>query len=252
MRLKVTLAYDGAPFAGWQSQTHTNTVQDVLEKTVADIAGRRIVIHGAGRTDAGVHALAQCAHFDLGKVSEKMKSPQKWLAALNGLLPPTIRVLKIEPVSADFHARFTPHQKTYRYHLWHDEILPPLLHNRAWHIYGPLDLTILETLASAITGQHDFRGFTARSGSCKENTIRQLDSANVSRCGKEIYLTFQGSGFLYHMVRMLVGSMVHVARGKSSSQEFLDRLQSAAHSKTPRTAPAAGLYLVDISYNLHR
>jgi tRNA pseudouridine38-40 synthase len=250
MRLKLTLAYDGASFVGWQSQAHSNTVQDVLEKALAEIAGRRIIVHGAGRTDAGVHALGQCAHIDLSPVSKKMENPQRWLTSLNGLLPATIRLLKIEPVSTDFHARFTPHLKTYRYHLWHDTILPPLLHDRAWHIHGPLDISILEQLAIALVGTHDFRGFTARSGADRESTVRKLDSVKVSKHGKEIRLTFQGKGFLYHMVRMLVGSMVHVARDKSSSKEFLHRLQAATHSATPRTAPAAGLYLVKICYKI--
>ena len=250
MRLKLTLAYDGTHFAGWQSQRHGKTVQDFLEKALHSITGHQIVVHGAGRTDAGVHALAQCAHIDIPFVHEKMKSPQKWLAALNAALPPSCRILKAEHASPDFHARFTPHQKTYRYLLWNGEILPPLLYHRAWHVHGPLDVSLLKKLALAITGKHDFRGFTARSGSLKENTIRTLDAVTVAQRGKEIQMTFQGAGFLYHMVRMLVGSMVHVARGKSSSEEFLTRLQTATHSKTPRTAPADGLYLVKIHYRI--
>ncbi|MBX9742085.1 MAG: tRNA pseudouridine(38-40) synthase TruA [Chthoniobacterales bacterium] len=248
MRLKLTLAYNGSHFAGWQSQSHGNTVQDFLEKAFYSITKKDLIVHGAGRTDAGVHALAQCAHIDLESDHKKIKSPQKWLIALNAALPSSCRLLKIESVSQDFHARFTPHQKTYRYLLWNDEVLPPLLHQRVWHVYGPLDVGILKKLAATIVGAHDFRGFTARSGAARQNTVRTLDAVRVSQRGKEIRLTFQGSGFLYHMVRMLVGSMVHAARGKSSSDEFLNRLHSAARSKTPRTAPADGLYLVKVRY----
>lgn len=247
MRFKLTISYDGSHFAGWQSQSHGRAVQDILEKAVSSLVQQPIKIHGAGRTDAGVHALAQCAHIDLLE-HKKIKSPQQWLTALNAALPPSCRVLKMKRVSQEFHARFTPHQKTYRYLLWHDEILPPLLFQRAWHVYGPLDLSILKKLAAAIVGTHDFRGFTARSGAAREDTVRTLNAVTISQRGKEVRLTFQGSGFLYHMVRMLVGSMVHVARGKSSNEEFLARLHSASRSQTPRTAPAHGLYLVKVRY----
>lgn len=247
MRFKLTLAYDGSHFAGWQSQSHGRAAQDVLEKAFSSLTHSSVTIHGAGRTDAGVHALEQCAHLNLPE-HKKIKSPQQWLTAVNAQLPPFCRVLKIEPVNQEFHARFTPHQKTYRYLLWHDEILPPLLYQRAWHVYGALDVTLLKKLAAAIEGTHDFRGFTARSGAARENTVRTLDAVTVSQRGKEIALTFQGNGFLYHMVRMLVGSMVHVARGKSSCEEFLTRLHAATRSQTPRTAPAHGLYLVRIRY----
>lgn len=248
MHLKLTIAYDGSPFAGWQSQRHGNTVQDALEKAFADIVGHRIIVHGASRTDAGVHALAQIAHVTLEKVSKKMSHPERWRVALNASLPPALRILQAQQVPATFHARFSAQSKIYRYLLWHDDTLPPLLYQRAWHIHGPLDLSLLEKLSTSIIGTHDFRGFTAKSGAARENTTRTIYSTKVLRRGKEIRLVFHGDGFLYHMIRMLVGAMVHAARGKTNYEEFLHRLHAAKSPVAPRTAPAEGLYLVNVFY----
>jgi tRNA pseudouridine38-40 synthase len=212
------------------------------------IAGRRLILHAASRTDAGVHALAQCAHVDIGDITGKMADPQRWLTALNASLPPTIRILKIKRVPPTFHARFLAHHKTYRYLLWNGSVLPPLLHQRAWHLHGPLDISLLKRLAREIEGSHDFRGFTAKSGAARENTKRTLHQVSISKRGNEISFSFTGDGFLYHMVRMLVGAMVRVAQGKMTHQEFSERLQTKKRPKAPFTAPACGLYLMKISY----
>lgn len=248
MKLKLTIAYEGSFFAGWQSQRHGKTVQDTLETAFTQIAGRRIIVHGASRTDAGVHALGQVAHIDLGEVSKKMSSPKRWQLALNASLPPQVRVLRAEPISEQFHARFSAHSKIYRYCLWHDDTLPPLLYQRAWQVHGPLDIALMRTMANTLVGTHDFRGFTARSGAKRENTIRTLYCVKVLKRGKEVRLIFHGNGFLYHMVRMLVGAMIHVARGKLLSEDFLQRLVRAQPPIAPRTAPAAGLYLTRVLY----
>ncbi len=248
MRLRLTIAYDGSSFAGWQSQSHGKGIQDCLEKALTSIAGRRLILHAAGRTDAGVHALAQCAHVDVGELEGKMKDPQRWLSALNAALPPTIRILKIRKTSPLFHARFSAHQKTYQYLLWNGAVLPPLLHHRAWHLYGPLDVGILQRLAQQIEGTHDFRGFTAKSGAARENTERTLYKVSIKKRGNKISFSFTGNGFLYHMVRMLVGSMVRVAQGRMSEHDFFQRLDSKKQSIAPHTAPACGLYLIKINY----
>lgn len=248
MRLKLTIAYEGSDFAGWQSQSHGKGIQDCLEKALISIARRRLILHAAGRTDAGVHALAQCAHVDIGEVAGKMKDPQRWLTALNAALPPTIRILKIQKVPSTFHARFSVHQKTYRYLAWHGVVLPPLLHQRAWHLHGPLDLSLLKKIAKELEGTHDFRGFTAKSGAARENTKRTLDQVSIKKKGNEISFSFTGDGFLYHMVRMLVGAMIRVAQGKMSEEDFLQRLHSAKRAKAPFTAPACGLYLTKVTY----
>lgn len=248
MRLQLTIAYDGSHFSGWQSQSHGKGIQDCLEKALVSITGCRLILHAAGRTDAGVHALAQCAHVDIGEIREKMKDPQRWLTALNAVLPPSIRILKIKRVSSTFHARFSSHQKTYRYLLWNGTVLPPLLHQRAWHLHGALDVTMLQRLAQKIEGTHDFRGFTAKSGAARENTKRTLYQVSIKKRGNEISFSFTGDGFLYHMVRMLVGAMVRVAQGKLSEETFFQRLYSRKAPIAPHTAPACGLYLMKISY----
>lgn len=248
MRLKLTIAYDGSDFAGWQSQADGRGIQDRLEKALGILAGKRLILHAAGRTDRGVHALAQCAHIDLDGITGKMANPERWLTALNASLPPSIRILKTEPVPTTFHARFSPHHKTYRYLLWNGEILPPLLYRRAWHLYGPLEFSLLKTLAQEIAGTHDFRGFTAKSGATRENTERTLHRVDVGKRGHHITLTFTGDGFLYHMVRMLVGAMIRVAQRKISPQEFLERLHQQQRTHAPFTAPACGLYLTKICY----
>lgn len=248
MRLKLTISYDGSSFSGWQSQSHGNGIQDAIETALSSIAGERLILHAAGRTDAGVHALAQCAHVDIATTSAKMADPHRWLTALNATLPPSIRILKAKKVPPNFHARFSPHLKTYRYLLWNGEVLPPLLHQRAWHLYGSLDFSSLQYLAQKIEGTHDFRAFTAKSGAARENTIRTLSQVAVKQKGTEISFSFTGDGFLYHMVRMLVGSMVRVAQRKMLPETFLERFYSKKQATAPHTAPACGLYLVKIQY----
>src|SRR5882762_1853616 len=135
-RLKLIVAYDGARFAGWQSQSHRNTIQDHIERAFEWVGGERVRVHGAGRTDAGVHALAQCAHVD---VVEKSLSAARWTGALNALLPPTIRVLRCHYVSKRFHARHSAKGKVYRYIIWSAPVLPPFKYGRVWHVTAPLD-----------------------------------------------------------------------------------------------------------------
>src|SRR5438874_13107058 len=154
-RLKLIVAYDGAPFAGWQSQSHGNTVQDHLEGAFRRVTGGAVRVHGAGRTDAGVHAFAQCAHVDV----LKFLPPDRWIKALNALLPPAIRVLRCRYVSKDFHARLAAKGKIYRYRIWTAPILPPFEYRRAWHIPPPLDLRVVKTAAKHFVGTDDFGGF---------------------------------------------------------------------------------------------
>ena len=146
-RLRFTVAYDGAPFAGWQSQASGNTIQDHLEKSFATVARQDVRVHGAGRTDAGVHALAQCAHVDLSSASIPA---WQWIEALNGALPPAIRVLSCRYVSTEFHARFSAKGKVYRYRIWNAKVLPPLEFGRAWHVHTPLDFVAMSEEAKCL------------------------------------------------------------------------------------------------------
>ena len=245
-RLKLTVAYDGAFFAGWQSQTHGNTIQDHLEKTFRRIAGKKIRVHAAGRTDAGVHALAQCVHAD---VSDRRRSIARWRNALNALLPATIRVLRCRYVSAAFHARFSAKGKIYRYRLWTGPVLPPFEVARAWHVNVPLDVEKIRRAAQQFVGTHDFAGFAANRGKPEMNTVRTIHSARVSKAGQLITLEFSGDGFLYKMVRLMVGSIVRCGLGKIAPQHIADLLHSRRPVQCERVvAPPEGLILVRVRY----
>jgi len=243
-RLKLTVAYYGTAFAGWQSQAHRKAVQDELEGAIHKICGERVRIHGAGRTDAGVHALAQCAHVDL---PNRRLSASSWTAALNATLPPTIRVLRARFVSARFHARFSATGKTYRYRIWSAPILPPLELNRAWHIRQPLDLALLTKTGRMFVGKHDFAAYAANRGKKEESTVRTISIVKVRRRGAEVTIEVSGDGFLYKMVRMIVGAMVRVALGKMRTEEIANGLRTG-RSSGRYAAPPIGLYLMRVWY----
>jgi len=244
-RLKLTVAYDGSAFAGWQSQSHRNTVQDELERAFHRITGRRVRVHGAGRTDTGVHALAQCAHVDLA--NRRLEAPS-WTKALNAVLPPTIRILRSRYVSSDFHARFAAKGKTYRYRIWAGAILPPLELNRAWHIPAPIDLDLLGTAGKRFVGKHDFAAFAANRGKQEEDTVRTIWSIYVRCRGPAVSIAISGNGFLYKMARLIVGAMTQVASGRAKVAEIEANLKSGAKTGARFAAPAHGLYLVKVWY----
>jgi tRNA pseudouridine38-40 synthase len=243
-RLKLIVAYDGAPFAGWQSQSHRNTVQDHLERAFKRVTGGAVRVHGAGRTDAGVHALAQCAHVDV----LKFLPPDRWIKALNALLPPAIRVLRCRNVSKDFQARIAAKGKIYRYRIWTAPILPPFEYRRVWHIEQSLDLKILKSAAKHFVGTHDFATFAANRGKPEPSTIRTINSVRVRQNGPCVTIEFDGNGFLYKMVRLMVGALVKCALGKMKIEEIPSRLHSGKVASTRFVAPAEGLYLVRVRY----
>jgi tRNA pseudouridine38-40 synthase len=244
-RLKLIVAYNGASWAGWQSQSHRNTIQDRLEQAFTQVNGKPARVHGAGRTDAGVHALGQCAHVDLAKDT---LSPARWMEAVNALLPPTIRVLRCQYVPEDFHARFSAKGKIYRYRIWSAAVLPPLEYQRAWHVSGPLDPEALKTAARLFVGTHDFAGFAANRGKRERDTIRTIHSIHLRRNGHCLTIDFDGSGFLYKMVRLMVGELVRYALGKADVKEISDRLNSGRVGSARFAAPAEGLFLVRVRY----
>ena len=260
-RLKLIIAYDGTPFAGWQSQSHRNTIQDHVERAFERVLGKAARVHGAGRTDAGVHALAQCAHVDL---PDERLSAARWSEALNALLPPTIRVLRCQYVSNDFHAQLSAKGKIYRYRIWLSSVLPPFEYGRAWHIPRPVDLTILRRAARQFVGTHDFAGFAANRGKSgrrgdtdwsrrtvgeqEKSTIRTIYSVRVRKRGPCVTIEFDGDGFLYKMVRLIVGALVKSALGKVRIEDVAARLNSGQVSAPRFAAPAEGLFLVRVRY----
>src|SRR5262245_8183533 len=243
-RLKLTVAYDGAPFAGWQSQSHRNTVQDHLEHAFEHVTGEAVRVHGAGRTDAGVHALAQCAHVDVSK----FLPTDRWIKALNALLPSAIRVLRCRYVSKDFHARLSAKGKIYHYEIWTAPILPPFEYGRAWHIVQPLDRKILKSAAKYFGGTYDFAAFAANRGKPEESTIRTINSVRVRKKGPSVTIEFDGNGFLYKMVRLMVGALVKCAVGKMRIEEITLRLHSGRIGSARFAAPPEGLYLARVRY----
>ncbi|HEX8078295.1 MAG TPA: tRNA pseudouridine(38-40) synthase TruA [Chthoniobacterales bacterium] len=246
-RLKLIVAYDGEPFSGWQSQPNGNGVQDHLEAAFKQICAMPLRVHGAGRTDAGVHALAQCAHVD---VPAKRYSPERWVSALNGLLPPTIRIMSCREAPSTFHARLSATGKIYRYRIWNRGVLPPLENGRAWHVRDPLDRSRLAAVARLFVGRHDFAAFAANRGVPVIETVRTIRRVSVQSSGALISIDFEGEGFLYKMVRMMVGALVEVGAGKSAADEIRSRLGSGRKpgSLNRTVAPAAGLYLVRVRY----
>jgi len=250
-RLKLTIAYDGRPFCGWQSQAGGDAVQDVLEAAFAKLSGgKRVPLHGSGRTDAGVHALAQVAHVD---VPHDRFTPPEWLAALNAHLPQEIRITRCQAAGPEFHARFAAKGKRYIYRIWNGPVMPPLEIGRAWHVFRPLNMPMLKHGTKLLTGTHDFGGFAANRGVPCLDTVRTIRKIDIKgQSGGLITLTFVGDGFLYKMVRLLTGSLVRVAQGKDDLDwlaAFLTPPEPGKpRKKTSFAAPAEGLYLARVLY----
>ncbi len=238
------MAYDGAAFDGWQSQPSGRTVQDHLEAAISTVTGQRIRTHAAGRTDTGVHALGQAVHVDV----PELMSADKWIAALNGNLPSTIRVVRSRQVPTDFHARFSSLGKTYRYRIWNSAWMHPLELGRAWHVAGTVDMATLSAVTQKLEGHHDFHAFSANRGGPPENSERTLHAIRLRKRGPLITLEIDGDGFLYKMVRLIVGSAIHVAAGRSPI-DWLERLLTHPRERrSNRCAPAEGLYLLKVRY----
>ena len=246
-RLKLIVSYDGASFSGWQSQTNHNTIQDRLETAFERICSEPVRVHGAGRTDAGVHALAQCAHVDL---PNRRYEPDRWVSALNGLLPPAIRVMRCRFLSHTFHARFSATGKTYRYRIWNSAVLPPFESGRAWHVVDTLDFDRIVLAAGEFCGENDFASFSVNRGTPETNTVRIIRAVRLRRTGPCISMEFDGDGFLYKMVRMMAGTLVRIGLDKLSPQDIDARLGSPrkAISRGRTAAPADGLFLVRVRY----
>ena len=243
MKLRFTIAYDGGPFSGWQSQATGDAVQDVVERCLKKITGERTILHGSGRTDAGVHALGQSAHVE---VSGKM-SLLEWQRALNAMLPPAIRIMRVQRAAEDFHARFSARGKIYRYLIRTNPVLPPHEVGRVWHFPQSLDFAELVRAASVFEGRHDFAAFAANRGTAVKDTHRLIHQVSVKRQAGLWSLTFEGEGFLYKMVRMLTASSVRVAQGREDLENIRTRLRDGA-PKWSHVAPAEGLYLVKVLY----
>ena len=245
IRLKLLIAYNGGPFRGWQSQATGDAVQDLVEQAFTKLCGERIVVHGAGRTDAGVHALGQVAHAEL---RENQLPLRKWALALNGHLPREIRVMKVTRAAPDFHARFSARGKVYIYRIWNAPVLHPFERGRAWHLCGLLDLDELRASLALLEGTHDFAGFAGHLGKDDRDTVRTINRISFRRAGALLTLRFEGTGFLYHTVRLLTGTAVRCAQGRAERSWISELLAAKGALKTSFAAPAEGLYLSRVLY----
>lgn len=251
--LKLTLAYDGSEFSGWQVQPERRTVQGELQEALARITGERHLPQGSGRTDAGVHALAQVATW----ATESPIPAANLVTALNDILPPAIRVFRVEEVAADFHARKSARVKTYQYRVYRGDICPPFVARYVYHHPYPLNEPAMIAAASVVAGEHDFTSFAAVDPERHErvldaeeetNNVRTIFSSAWTREGDELVYRVRGNGFLHHMVRNMVGTFLMVGKGTLTRDDVRRILDKKDRSAAGATAPAQGLYLVSVEY----
>jgi tRNA pseudouridine38-40 synthase len=251
--LKVILSYDGSEFAGWQVQPGRTTVQGALASAIGRLTGEKVLPQGSGRTDARVHALAQVASF----ATAAAIPVENWVGALNDILPESIRVLDVSEAAPEFHARKSARAKTYRYRILRSAICTPFLARYVWHYPYPLDEAAMITAARLVVGELDFTSFAAVDPERVErmaasdqgtNNIRTIFSSAWLREGEELIYTVRGSGFLHHMVRNLVGTFLLVGKGSVSLADLLRILEQRSRTAAGPTAPASGLYLVEVEY----
>ena len=250
-RLLYTCAYDGQPYCGWQSQRGGASVQDTIEEAVARILRSPLRISASGRTDAGVHAHAQCFHADVPQ--ECRMSVANWIAALNAHLPASIRITAAQAVSEGFHARFDATGKEYEYLICRAPVLSPFLHGRVWHLPHEFDACLLADALRVYEGEHDFRRFAANRGTEPAEPpadfyLRHIYSATLAEEGELLRIRVRGNGFMYRMVRLLVGTAHQVARGRLELEALRGMLQNPLGPKTRYCAPADGLYLRRVFY----
>lgn len=244
--LKLTIAYDGTGFAGWQRQvrgrTELRTIQGELTRVLRAILRERVTVIGSGRTDAGVHALAQVAHVR----TRSALSCAKALGSVNALLPPDIAVLQLEEAAPGFHAQFHAVSKRYRYRMFIGPVVPPFIRPYVLHVRAPLNIARMRREAATLIGRHDFKGLVRASGR-NGSTVRRILDVRFMRRGQELVLEVEGSGFLYMMVRSIAGTLLDVGRGRLPEGTMKKLLSAGRRELAGTTAPARGLCLVRVT-----
>lgn len=248
LKFKLTIAYDGTAYEGWQVQKIGTGVQEKVEAALAKLFPSHPRVHSSSRTDTGVHALGMVAHFKIPRSEFKM-SARKLALAINAHLPDDIRVLSAARAPAKFHARFDAKGKQYRYFVWNHTAMNPLLRRTAWHVTRPLDLKAMRAAAPLFVGKHDFQSFAANPGYAKESTVRTLTRCDVKKSGALLTFTIEGDGFLYRMCRSIVGTLAQVGLGKFPASEVKTMLAKRDRRVAGMTAPAHGLVLWKVFYS---
>lgn len=243
MRYAVTVEYDGTNYSGWQRQLNALSVQQVLEDALSDFLKEKIVLHASGRTDRGVHAAGQVAHFD----TDSAIPPHKIRFAVNSLLPEDVRIVDMKRVADDFHAQYDVIKKTYSYKMYVGNTLSPLRRLYYTRVLPPVDVEAMRRAAAELVGTHDFRAFCS-TGSSAKTTVRTLYDVDLAVNGDEIILTVTGNGFLYNMVRIIAGTLVFVGKGKLPADSVKRMLLTGERKLGGKTFPACALTLEKVSY----
>ena len=243
---RLTISYDGTRYAGWQVQPNGVAIQQLIEEALATILQEEVPITGSGRTDAGVHALAQVAHFQ----TEQPLTLGRVHHSLNGLLPHDIRILDLAPAADDFHARYSATGKIYHYHLWTEKVASPFSRLYRLHYPYPLDREILAEAANPLIGRHDFTSFanSPTEGSVAKNPVRHLHRLDLVEQEGGWRFELEGNGFLYKMVRNVIGTLLEVAEGRHTPDDVRSILEARDRRRAGRAAPPQGLFLVSVAY----
>ena len=247
LRFKLTIAYDGTRYFGWQVQKGRMTVQQRLEEALRELFPSVKRVHSSSRTDTGVHALGMVAHVDIPEAECRMDA-RKLLLAVNSFLPVDVRIVAARRVPEDFHARFDAKGKRYFYLIWNHAAMNPLLHNRAWHVKVPLNLERMQKAAKLFVGRKDFKSFASTREYEMESTVRRLTRCDVRKEGYTWKITIEGDGFLYKMCRGIVGTLVRVGQGKLTQREIRQIFRERDRSVSGMNAPACGLTLWRVFY----
>ena len=243
-RYKMTIAYDGTSYAGWQVQPGQRTIQGELERVLAQITGEGIRVFCSGRTDTGVHARGQVAHFDC----TKRPTPRELMAGCNGLLGRDIRVLLMQQAPSTFNARESAIEKEYRYHIYTGRVVPPFIAPYRYHLPYLLDVDAMRRAAEKLAGCHDFAAFSANPNRPIHDTTRRIARLMIRHHGNHLMFLTAGDGFLYKMVRSLVGFLVQVGKGRSSTEDVQPILKSRTRTGKVPSAPPHGLFLWKVTY----
>ena len=247
IKFRLTIAYDGTGYEGWQVQKIGTGVQEKVEAAMAKLFPSRPRVHSSSRTDTGVHALGMVAHFEVPAAECRMTA-RKLTLALNAWLPEDIRVRSAARARKDFHARFDAAGKQNRYFIWNDPAMNPLLRHTAWHVPRALDLAAMRRAAALFVGRHDFQAFTANPGYERKSTVRALSRCEIRKAGRLLTFIIEGDGFLYKMCRGIVGTVAQAGLGKFPAQEVTKMLEHKDRRLAGMTAPARGLVLWKVSY----